>query len=339
MVKIEFPLPFKLPVKHNTKIGSVYKNEIFQVTFKHKKEKYRFEKDKEDKLYDITLALVEYILDDTIKDKINLDELFRFAVIGSIRYLNQFIDGLRHELNIRILDNFTIKDLPELIEINYGKKLYHYLTDPMEIIEDNIEANEEDIKKVLNTLSTWEEYPNIEVVDKFYDKAKYHLAKEEFIFAIIELQTSFEAFIRNVYYLILKKNKATNDKIEKAYNIPFRNLIEQKLAKELNVNLSFKESKQIKNWYDNLYLVRNKIVHSGTPYISGDIAYNAYDSYVSTRNYISQLLINKGYLTKNGNIDLKLFIKNSRGNIDENLLLKKMIKKGLASSNSKIIEK
>ncbi|MDM0480391.1 HEPN domain-containing protein [Clostridium perfringens] len=337
MVKIEIPLPFKVPIRNGAIIMSNYKFEFFKVTFEHKKEKYKFEHDKEDKLYEFTLALVEYILLDSEKDKIDIKDLFHIAVVHSIRYLNQFIDALRHEMNIRILNNFTIKDLPELIIVTYKNTEYAYLIDAIEMIENKIEADDKEIEASLKTLINWSMYPNKEVIDKFYNKAKYHLAREDFMFAIIELQTSFEIFIRNAYSLILMKDKANKHEIDQSYKIPFRNLIEKNLSKKLNVNLNFKRSSEMKTWYDNLYSIRNKIVHGKMTYINGNTAYKAYDAYILVRNYINNLLIEKEYLPQDMKEDLKLFVKNSKENVDENKLLKEVIRKGIVSQNSKII--
>jgi len=337
LLKIEFPLPFKLPIKDGLTMITEDINETYKVTFKHQKEKYVFKDDEEDKLYEFTLALVEYKLIDSEKDKIDIKTLFHIAVVHSIRYLNQFIDALRHVLNIRILNNFTIKDLPKSIRITYKNEVYGYLIDAIEIIENKIEADYEDMEEVLNTLSIWSRYPDKEVIDKFYNKAKYHLAREDFIFAIIELQTSFEIFVRDAYHLILIKNKANKYEIEKSYKIPFRNLIERNLSKKLNVNLNFKDCVEIKSWYDNLYSIRNKIVHGKMTYVDGNTAYKAYDSYILTRNYINYLLVENGYLPKNMREDLKLFVKNSKENIDKNKLLKEVKKRGIIPPNCKLI--
>lgn len=337
MLKIELPLPFKLPIKDGLTMITEDINETYEVIFKHQKEKYGFEDDEEDKLYEFTLALVEYKLIDSEKDKIDIKTLLHIAVAQSIRYVNQFIDALRHVLNIRILNNFTIKDLPKLIRVTYKNEGYFYLTDAIEFIENKIEADDEDMQAVIDTLGIWRRYPDKEVIDKFYNKAKYHLAREDFIFAIIELQTSFEIFVRDAYHLILIKNKATKYEIEKSYKIAFRNLIERNLSKKLNVNLNFKDSVEIKNWYDNLYSIRNKIVHGKMTYVDGNTAYKAYDSYILARNYINNLLIEKGYLPQDMREDLKLFVKNSKENIDENKLLKEAKKIGLVSSNCKLI--
>lgn len=338
MVKIEFPLPFKLPVEDGLKIVGAYAIADFNVVFKQKKSKYRFYGDEKDYTCEATSIIMEYYPNKPFKDEADINNIFHYAVVNSVQYLNNFIDALRSVLNDREISNFTITDLPETINIEYKGKNCVYVTNPVKEMGDECEVSEEMIKNALKAMATWDMYPNIEIVEKFYDKAKYHLAKEDFVFSIVELQTSFEAFIRNTYRLILIKKEESIEKIEMAHKIPFRNLIEQNLAKALKTNLNFDVEGSIKNWHDNLYSLRNQIVHSGRLGISGNDAYKAYDSYVEVRNYISNLLVKEGYLSEDGKIDLRLFVKNSRENVDYDLLHKRLVEKGIFPANSPVIK-
>lgn len=334
MVKIEFPLPFKLPIKDNSCIVSAFKLADIKAKFSQRKIKFKLIDNDQENEEEFTSILVEYYENKNDKHGEEVDNILHNAVVNSIYYLNRFIDALRSKLNIREISNFTITDLPSTIMIEYKNEGYVYVTNPVADITEYIEVEKDDIVRTLGLIKKWDDYPFIEVVDKFYAKAKHHLAREDFIFAIVELQTSFEVFIRNTHKLILIKDNATEEKIEQACDIPFRNVIEQHLAKALKVDLKFKEPGVIKNWYDNLYTVRNQIVHSGKSFIDGITAYNAYDSYVEARDYISDLLVKEGYLLENGMAELDLFIKNSRDSEEEEERVRqRLIEKGIISSD------
>ena len=58
-------------------------------------------------------------------------------------------------------------------------------------------------------------------------------------------------------------NGISQEEIEKASNIPFRNVIEDHIGRILNANLKFNEPNgPIRVWYEKLYKTRNEIVHS-----------------------------------------------------------------------------
>lgn len=337
-LKIEFPLPFKLPIEDGVEIVSSYEIVDLKMTFKQEKNIYKVELDDNEKLYEHTIVMAYYSPNINLRKKENFSEYLRSAVVNCIEYLNNFIDALRFVLNDREISNFTITDLPEVINILYQNESYGYATSPIKTIKNRDEAGEKEICDALNIISTWEKHPEFAIVDKFFDKAKFHLAKEEFIFSIIELQTSFETFIRNTHRLILIKKEVSEEEIAKASEIPFRNVIEQHLAKALKVQLDFKKNSYIKNWYDNLYTLRNQIVHCGRTKVSGNMSYKAYDAYVEARNYISDLLVNEGYLNDDGKIDLKLFIKNTRESVDDKIVCQRLIKKGLIRADAKVFE-
>lgn len=338
ILEIEMGLPFKLPIEDNTQIVSSYNNKDFKVVFKQQEQKYRIGFNEGYNIFENTIAIIHYCNGIKIDDKNMISGNIDIAVIDSIKYLNNFINALRFSMNDRKIRNFTITDLDELINVKYNNEVYGYVTNPVDNIIIRKNAQDKDIYNALNILSTWERYPEIAVVDKFFDIAKHHLANEEFLFSIIELQTSFEVFIRNSFRIILLKNKEDENEVNRKLQLPFRNIIEQHLAKQLKVNLDFEKEKHINQWYKNLYLLRNEIVHSGMSEVNGSMAYKAYDSYVETRNYISDLLVNRGYLDRDGKINLKKFYKNTKQNVDEGLVREKLIEKGFLDPHVKFVD-
>lgn len=333
IIKLEFPLPFKIPIIDGANTVGAYRVADFNLTFKQVKNYYCIEGEKSRHTYENTIVRVDYSANYEVKEDHGIKSIFHFAVINSIDFINHFIDALRYRNNLRKLNNFTIVDLPPTIKIEYAGNDYLYVTDPVDAVIDEFEADEENVIKALKLLSTWDSYPEIEVVDKFFDKGKYHLAKEQFVFAIVELQTSFEAFIRNTHRLILVQNGASDKDIKKATSFPFKNVIQQHLAKALNTELKFTNDGPIKDWYDNLYTIRNNIVHSGNVFVSGNQAYKAYDVYVHARNYITDLLIQVGYLPESGKVNLKTFTKNTREDIDYDTIHKRLVDKGILPSD------
>lgn len=337
-IKLNFPLPFRIPVRDGAIVVSSYKVADFRIVFNHEEQEYYFTGDEKKNILNITIAQVEYSPNNNLEDQ-DIKDVFHFAVVNSIGYINHLIDAIRFEKNLRDLPNFTITDLPMVIDIEYKENHYSYLTNPIGVVEEQIEIEDDDICKALKILSTWDKYPEIEVVDKFFDMAKHYLAKEQFIYSTIHLQTSFEVFIRNSFRLVLLKNSATEEEINKSQAYSFRNVIEQHLAKWLKISLSFNADGPIKNWYENLYIIRNQIVHFGRSFVTGAEAYKAYDSYVEARNYISDLLVNESYLNKDGNVDLKLFLKNNREEVDYDIIQKKLIEKGMIPKDLPIYRK
>ena len=155
-----------------------------------------------------------------------------------------------------------------------------------------------------------------------------HLYTEQFTFAIIELNTSFETYIRLCQKLILVKQGKSDSEIEQKLSISFRNTIEDHLGPALGENLKFEESPIMIDWNAKLYSLRNKIVHSGHCYISGNEAYDAYDSLQKTVNHITDLMVNNGFMEEHGKIKIEDLNKNTPEAVDKERLMKKLRDRG-----------
>jgi hypothetical protein len=77
----------------------------------------------------------------------------------------------------------------------------------------------------------------------------------------------------------------------------------------LKCDLNFHTSKEINKWYTDLYLIRNEIVHKGRFSLTDDEASNAYLSYIATRNFINEKLIENGYISKDHKTGLSQYKK------------------------------
>ncbi|WNQ09619.1 HEPN domain-containing protein [Paenibacillus aurantius] len=334
---LDILLPFKLPIEDDIKFVSGYFFGEFITTFHTYGKEIKYSGDDTPVIEESTCMSIVFVpKDDFFKDEVTKEDSYRVLVLKCIEYINKFIDALRTCFGLDYLYNITIADLPQYLIIDLNGESCLYLTKPQEVLRKEILLSTEGMKRLGNTLHTWELYPEQFLVDKFFDSAKSHLYREQHLDAIIDLQTSFEIFIRNTHRLILTKQGVSTEEIEKVSSYAFRNVIEQHLAKQLGVDLRFNTLGPIKNWYEILYNLRNQIVHQGRTYVTGNEAYDAYDVYVAARNYISDALVAKGYLDHNGKVDLNLFQKNVNGSIDINEIVKSLKERGLIDNDLKL---
>ncbi|MDY8022804.1 hypothetical protein [Paenibacillus polymyxa] len=330
---MDIKLPFRLPIKDEYKFGSGYEfGEFFSTFYSYKKE-VLIEDDPPVLKY-CTGIEMSFLLKEGLYSTIEKDELFRSAVLNCLEYINRFIDALRSCYGLDYIYNITIADLPEYLIIDLDGEGCLYLTRPQEFLREEITLNSEGMRIVGSTLAMWDTYPDQFLVDKFFDSAKSHMYKEQMLNAVIDLQTSFEIYIRNTHRLILLKEGKSREVIEKASTFPFRNVIEQHIAAALDVDLNFINEGTINQWYKSLYILRNQIVHQGRVYVSGNEAYEAYDAYVAVRNYLADCLVEKGYLSENGKVDLKLFEKNIKGSINVNEIIRRFQEEGLIEDSN-----
>lgn len=335
-IYIEIPLPFEIPIEEGLKLVSGYPEVKFYTEFVSYERSTIIYNDFSE-VQNCTLLKIKYFPEYPHVNSLNEDELLRLTVLDSIWYINKLIDATRNSFGLDYLYNLTIWDLPSHLIVNLNEENYLYLTKPQELLRERFSINSEGLNLIGATIGKSDNYPEFFLADKFFDSAKSCLYKEQFIDSIIFLQTSFEVFIRSLMLIILKKKGVSEEKILQANKISFRNTIEDHLGKHLNCNLNFITSKKINFWYKNLYLLRNDIVHGGKINLTGDEAYLAYDSYVETRKFLAEKMVEKGYLDSDKNLDLTLFKKNTPDSIDRNKFINHLITLGLVSSDTKMI--
>lgn len=332
-LSLDLQLPFKLPIKDGQKIISGYNGEKFVAIFNtHSNPTLIIESGEPPAEEEVTIITLNYLPKDEIVEDLSHDDLLTHTVLRSIHYVNSFLDAIRSCFGLNYIYNITISDLPLILLISNEKESFLYVTQPQEMLISDANLGSDEIAETLTTMSTFDRHPEIYLVEKFFDSAKAHLYREELIDAIVDLQTSFEIFIRNTHRLILLK-EGQDEKIENLSRIPFRNVIEQHLSKNLNVDLNFDTPGVINEWYKKLYTIRNEVVHNGRIYITGSDAYDAYDAYVNARNYISDKLYENGYLNQNKKVDLNLFRKNIQEQIDHNKVLKRLKEEGIINQD------
>lgn len=334
-IKSNFILPFKLPIKDGLKQISGYDFAEIYTEYSTITEGSNIEFNNIKHLR--TQMIITYFPNNSMENEKNSSLILRYFVLNSLYHINKIIDGLRLLFGLQFIHRITVRDLPTALIIDIDDEEYIYLTNNDMVRESVLINNAQDFAELGSILTSMDMYPEIYLVDIFYESAKTALHQERFTNFIIDIQTSFEIFIRNSYRLILKKENTPEKDIEKANKYAFRNIIEQHLAKHLKEDLHFFNNAKINKWYEKIYLKRNLIVHNGNMDIMGEEANEAILAYEDTRKYISDLLIREGYLDNDGKVDLNLFLKNEFDIEKSKELLNNMIQRGLIDPDLKLI--
>ncbi len=322
---IEIPIPYWIPIENGSTFVSSFDKKDYKVSFS-----VTFKKNK-----NIGTDLkIKFLITDNRFHEIDFSIRTNLAVVLTLKHINRLFDVMRDVTDFHQIPNISIIDLPTFINISYNDNKFQYVTNPKKE-KGKIKIKKDFIQKYIQIISIWDNYPEIEIVDKYHGYAKYHLDREELNEAILDLQTSFEVFLRHSYKYILTIDKISLPK--NIYEIPLRNLIENILSKHLGENLSYNQNKIISSWYNSLYRLRNKIIHEGYSTTDGNQAYLAYDSYFNARNYIADLMRKRGYLNENMDIDLSVYKKNLPTENEKNEILRELKKKNMLPQNTKVL--
>jgi hypothetical protein len=142
------------------------------------------------------------------------------------------------------------------------------------------------------------------------------------------MQTSLESFIRLCHNLILIKNNESEERIEAAKTFPLKNTIVDHIGKALGEDLNFETNPVIKKWNEKLYSLRNKIVHSGLSYISGDASYEAFDALEEIVIYLNGLMVKNGYMEEGGKVEIPPLNKNTPDHVNSDDVIKSLKERG-----------
>jgi hypothetical protein len=325
IVKFEFLLPYYLPIEENCQIIRHYED---FASFKFICKKVKNESFKTIAETEEFCTAIQFEFMPKEDNSTENSDLMKRALFNGLIFMNNFIDCFRLVNDFDFIKNFSITDLPPVIEIEVNGEKNLYITSPQALIEDKTPLGTDKIHLTQSRMESWDRNKRVEVIDKFLSKAKNHLFREEFLYAIIELQTSFESYIRLCHFLILEKNGEDESKIEAAKDYPFKNTIVDHIGRELGKDLHFERNSIVKNWNEKLYILRNQVVHSGLSYISGEQAYDAYDSLEEIVKYINKLMVDKGYMDEGGKVHVSRLNKNIEENVDHDKVLEKLKEKG-----------
>ncbi|WP_242241708.1 hypothetical protein [Bacillus cereus group sp. BfR-BA-01309] len=322
-IEIPFLLPYKLPVGTGKKAISIFPGYAqFTISFDTYIKKITYPSTYE--YLDIpeeenTIVYLEICPE--LKNKVTSDEdktaLIKESLDHGIQYVNAFIDAFRSINGLTYLRNIDFLDLPKhtIIKFNDELTLYTRIEELIPLVTDT-EVTKEAFQSVMSCVATWNNYPEIGLVEQFYSQAESSLYKGDYTHSIIQLQTSFEIFIRTALKIstitkMEKRNKRRSEidkKVKQLEGIKnFRNLFEKHLGSNLGTDLSFDKNPVINAWVKSLYAYRNSIVHAGNKNITRDQVTDAFSGYKKVKEYLNDLLNKNGYSTPSEGIDLTKF--------------------------------
>ena len=325
IVKLQFDLKFHLPFfGEHTAVHTLPDFATF---------KYRFvqiEKLQESESFPeatATTIMMEYLDHRLLSGEV--DEITASAFLNCLIFMNNYIDAYRLANKVAHLKNFNISDLPPVMLMEMGDSQVLYTLPQFSTITGTEMGTKEMSQLAIEKFMVWRQHRPFEIIDRFHSKAVHHLYTEEFIFAIIELQTSFEAYIRLCQHVILAKQDADEIEVERKLGMPLKNAIQHHLSTGLREDLNYETNSVMAKWNKTLYRLRNEIVHSGLNYISGNEAYEAFDAYQSCINYLSNLMVREKLITQDKMVNIDDLNKNIKENHDYDKTFAELKRRGI----------
>ncbi|WP_316738360.1 HEPN domain-containing protein [Pedobacter aquatilis] len=323
IVKLNFELSFHLPISgEKTSVHIMPDFATFKYRFVHEIKQTGDELNPE---VTTTTIMMEYIYQRELLSE--RSEIASGAFMNCLIFMNNYIDAYRLANNVPYIKNFNLLDLPPVITISTEKEEYAYMLPQFSTI-GSTEGSMDMATAAVEKFVTWRMHRPLEIIDRFHSKAIHHFYTEEFVFAIVELQTSFESYIRLCQHIILDSQGIAENEIEIKLNMPLRNTIEHLISKGLKENLGFDTNPIISKWFNTLYKLRNQIVHNGMSYILGDQAYEAYDAYQDCINYLSDLMVREKLIPEDKMIRIANLNKNIKENHNEQATIDKLKERG-----------
>lgn len=222
--------------------------------------------------------------------KLLLERLNQIILAYKIQSKNQEMFLIREEMLLpaviyRVIDVQKWNEEPGLL-------LLHMSMPYNEVALDGKQIDEliRHCEIVINNLN-----PFANVVD-YMVSAKRFMNQGFYEDSVINTNIAVESYIRNMYkYFLTLENSDFDD--EKINNLleekPFKSIITKEMHKRLGGTWDVtKEGSVIKNWYDETYLLRNKIIH-GTRKINREQVEVAWNRANELFEYIKKLVIVK----------------------------------------------
>ncbi len=331
---ISFKLPFKLPIRDGE--SYVQKNEIYMTILKILKTTSRkvvLEHSitfMQKTLIELTLLKEQSVLDikEHGENKQEIISEMRKGVFSILfNFINQFLAIYRSFYQSTDVRPINLLDLPHVLIMTHNKEKFCYVLRQMPEMKKALPM-EEISKPIVNTIKLWEQYPEIELIEKLYESANHNAFIENNREAIIDIQTSFEIFIRMILHIIYRKEKKTTDPLS---SFSMKEVF--KCLKEYIDDGSIDEL--IAQWRKNIYEMRNSILHEGKANLTIYEALTAIDTYCKVRGCIADLMVKKGYLDEGGKIILPISSKEFVKHDTEEEVRNKLIKYSIINSESR----
>lgn len=332
-IETRIVMPFYIPVRDGGQIVSDY--HFGQIHVKFEILESKSDVDTHDVIPNRSVLNITCFPNESLSNKKGNQDLSREFVLSIINYINHLISAIRIQFHLSYLHHITVHDLPSILVLMIDGEGIMYFTDMFNVSEP---LSDDELGMALSTMSSMEQYPDYFLTHEFYESALSEALKENYNKFIIDIETSFEIYIRNTLRLILIKKCMSKEEIEKVSSIPFRNVIEQHLTNHLGESLLFNSHPIINAWYKHIYTPRNELVHKGIPIANVGMVHKAIEEYNKAQKYIEELLIKNNYLDETGMVDLKLF----RGDVEKPKystgIIEKMRKEGLIPEDPDIVQ-
>lgn len=118
---------------------------------------------------------------------------------------------------------------------------------------------------------------------ELYQASEHHLGSGRHDQSVIAACTATEVFINTLFRALWVCLQRDPDKLRGVLMAPFRNQLTELLPKFLDGNLDLDDkSSPPGRWYNDCYLLRNRVVHEGQKATAGE----AYDSKVATGDFV-----------------------------------------------------
>ncbi|TGK71122.1 hypothetical protein EHQ57_11815 [Leptospira wolffii] len=234
--KLEYSLPYWIPFDHNMYIEKWEADVKYRIWIEEERGVKIVRENQSH--YPITVFIIE--IEDNI-EQTYLRKQFHSETINRIfehglNLVNQLIDLIRSDSDLLYLQNIATTDLPPVITLSINNEKFPYITCPHRLIGENRRVISQDqFKSIWRKLDSNESLPYLH----YFDKARSDFILGRNSEAIINLQISFESYVRYLIIEFARKENLSEAKTEAVLNSKFRHQIEHFLSKKLCRDLSY----------------------------------------------------------------------------------------------------
>lgn len=277
----------------------------------------------------LSATIVTITVDTLTTDAIDQPTVRHFFLL-SLSYLNRVIDAHRMTMQDYNIREILLADLPPVIEITIDGISFMYIVHtPSWISNDTDDTELEFMKRIGAAMASWDRWPELLTVQRFYAVARSYLEQGDNFNAIINLETTFELQIRLTLKMIMNELHIVDPKRTKILKSPLRNALEEYFAKYLSGNFQYHSPGPVHDWYKDLYMLRNECIHDGQFFVSGSEVTKAFDAYHRVQSYIEDKLKERGFLEPNGNILIMKHAPRRQVEREQDILRQRLREKGM----------
>ncbi len=299
-MKIIYLLPYNIPAPQKLSLEIGYaRDHIIIISFSKRRGRSSvpnyYENIGVESELDFTLVEVEFPAFENKKmSDFSEAQIQRFVHLG-IYEINSILAALVAEKEIMHLVPIGITDLPMLIPVEIGGQITMYVTDPGKLHDHNFESfTEENFTNSIEILRRWNDKLDLSRVNEHFFLGKQKLANSQYKMGIIDLQTSFEIYVNKLLRNILKiqqRNDAEIDEIIEENTLKPK--LERHIGKNVDADLSYTKNEFVIRWKNDLYDLRNRLIHEGIVPLDRDECLRAMKSLIELYNHIAEVVERK----------------------------------------------